>query len=116
MRRLAEPGRVSCRKSTRLAMPHFAAHPAIKRYVINLSEARSEENRPFGVRIFAVSPGDIDTGLGSNPSTNKRKAEQVVDTVWRAMRGTAPSVIDGAANTILAAVSSRVISKDSACR
>jgi short-subunit dehydrogenase len=92
-------------------MPHFAAYSATKSYVINLSEALSEENRPFGLRIFAVSPGDTDTGMGSNPSTNKRKPEQVVDTAWRAMRGTAPSVVDGMANSILAALSSRVMSK-----
>jgi short-subunit dehydrogenase len=92
-------------------MPHFAAYSATKSYVINLSEALSEENRPFGLRIFAVSPGDTDTGMGSNPSTNKRTPEQVVDTAWRAMRGTAPSVVDGMANSILAALSSRVMSK-----
>jgi len=92
-------------------MPHFAAYSATKSYVIKFSEALSEENRPFGLRIFAVSPGDTDTGMGSNPSKNKRKPEQVVDTAWRAMRGTAPSVVDGIANSILAAVSSRVMSK-----
>ena len=92
-------------------MPHFAAYSATKSYVINFTEAMSEENRPFGLRIFAVSPGDTDTGMGSNPSTNKRKPEQVVDTAWRAMRGTAPSVVDGAANSVLAAVSSRLMSK-----
>jgi short-subunit dehydrogenase len=92
-------------------MPHFAAYAATKSYVINLSEALSEENRPFGLRIFAVSPGDTDTGMGSNPSTDKRMPEQVVDTAWRAMRGTAPSVVDGAANSILAVVSSRVLPK-----
>lgn len=92
-------------------MPHFAAYSATKSYVINLSEALSEENRPFGLRIFAVSPGDTDTGMGSNPSTDKRTPEQVVDTAWRAMRGAAPSVVDGAANSILAVVSSRVLPK-----
>lgn len=97
-------------------MPHFAAYSATKSYVINLSEALSEENRPFGLRIFAVSPGDTDTGMGSNPSTNKRRPEQVVDTAWRAMRGTAPSVVDGTANSILAALSSRVMSKRFALR
>ena len=49
--------------------------------------------------------------MGSNPSTNKRRPEQVVDTAWRAMRGTAPSVVDGAANALLAVVSSRAMSK-----
>lgn len=92
-------------------MPHFAAYSATKSYVINLSEALSEENRPFGVRIFAVSPGDTDTAMSSNPTMNKRNPEQVVDTAWKAMRGTMPSVIDGTTNSILAAVSSRVMPK-----
>jgi len=92
-------------------MPHFAAYAATKSFVIAFTEALSEENRSFGVRILAVSPGDTDTGMGSNPSTNKRRPEQVVDTAWRAMRGSAPSVVDGAANALLAAVSSRAMSK-----
>lgn len=92
-------------------MPHFATYSATKSYVINLTEALSEENRRFGLRIFAVSPGDTDTGMGSNPSTNKRRPEQVVDTAWRAMPGSAPSVVDGTANSIVAMLSSRVFPK-----
>jgi short-subunit dehydrogenase len=90
-------------------MPHFAAYAATKAYVIDLSEALSEENRRFGLRILAVSPGDTDTGMGSSPATNKRRPEQVVDTAWRAISGTAPSVVDGTVNAILATVSSRVL-------
>jgi short-subunit dehydrogenase len=89
-------------------MPHFATYSATKSYVIRFTEALSEENRPFGLRIFAVSPGDTDTGMGSNPSTKKRRPEQVVETAWRAMPGTAPSVVDGRTNAILASLSSRV--------
>jgi hypothetical protein len=39
------------------------------------------------------------------------RAPDVTTTAWRAMRGTAPSVVDGTANSILAAVSSRVMSR-----
>jgi short-subunit dehydrogenase len=92
-------------------MPHFAAYAASKSFVVAFTEAVSEENRPFGLRILAVSPGDTDTGMGSNPSTKKRRPDQVVDTAWRAMRGSAPSVVDGAANAFLAVVSSRLMSK-----
>jgi short-subunit dehydrogenase len=90
-------------------MPHFAAYAASKSYVLRFTEALSEENRAFGLRIFAVSPGDTDTGMGSNPSTKKRRPEQVVETTWRAMPGTAPSVVDGAANRFLAVLSSRYL-------
>jgi short-subunit dehydrogenase len=92
-------------------MPHFAAYAASKSFVVAFTEAVSEENRPFGLRILAVSPGDTDTGMGSNPSTKKRRPDQVVDTAWRAMPGSAPSVVDGAANAFLAVVSSRLMSK-----
>ena len=92
-------------------MPHFASYSATKSFVINFTEALSEEYRSSGLRIFAVSPGDTDTGMGSSPSTNKRHPDQVVDTAWRAMRGTAPSVVDGRANSILAALSTRLFPK-----
>ena len=92
-------------------MPHFATYSATKSFVISFTEALSEEYRSSGLRIFAVSPGDTDTGMGSNPSTKKRHPDQVVDTAWRAMRGTAPSVVDGTANSILAALSSRLFPK-----
>jgi short-subunit dehydrogenase len=92
-------------------MPHFATYSATKTFVISFTEALSEEYRSHGLRIFAVSPGDTDTGMGSSPSTTKRRPGQVVDTAWRAMRGTAPSVVDGAANSLLASLSSRVFPK-----
>jgi short-subunit dehydrogenase len=93
------------------AMPHFAAYSASKAYVIRLTEALSEENRPHGLRVFAVSPGDTDTGMGSSTATNKRRPEQVVDTAWRAMSSSAPSVVDGWANSTLAVVSTRLLPK-----
>jgi short-subunit dehydrogenase len=92
-------------------MPHFATYSATKSFVINFTEALSEENRTYGLRIFAVSPGATDTGMGSDPSTNKRRPEQVVDTAFRAMSGSSPSVVDGAVNSILATLSSRVFPK-----
>jgi short-subunit dehydrogenase len=92
-------------------MPHFATYSATKSFVIDFTEALSEENRAFGVRILAVSPGATDTGMGSDPSTNKRRPEQVVDTAWKAMRGASPSVVDGTMNSILATLSSRVFPK-----
>lgn len=92
-------------------MPHFATYSATKSFVINFTEALSEEYRSSGLRIFAVSPGDTDTGMGSSPSTSKRHPDQVVDTAWRAMPGTAPSVIDGTMNSVLAALSTRLFPK-----
>ena len=82
-------------------IPHLAAYSASKSYVLMFTEAMYEENRRYGVRVFAVSPGDTDTPMSAHPE-KARKPEQVVDTTWRAMTGTAPSVVDGAVNRILA--------------
>lgn len=91
-------------------MPHLAAYSASKSYVLMFTEAMYEENRRFGLRIFAVSPGDTDTPMSAHPE-KARKPEQVVDTTWRAMSGNAPSVVDGAANAILTTLVTRAFPK-----
>ncbi|WP_197379425.1 SDR family NAD(P)-dependent oxidoreductase [Mycolicibacterium mengxianglii] len=91
-------------------MPHMAAYSASKSYVLMFTEAMYEENRRYGLRIFAVAPGDTDTPM-STRAKNARKPEQVVDTTWGAMSGHAPSVVDGAANRILIMLLDRVVPK-----
>lgn len=91
--------------------PHLAAYSASKSYVLMLTEAMSEENRGYGLRIFAVSPGDTDTPMNLGAARNKRSPEQVVDTAWRAIAGRAPSVVDGRTNRVLAVLSSRFLPK-----
>jgi short-subunit dehydrogenase len=92
-------------------MPHLAAYSASKSYVLMLTEAMSEENRRHGLRIFAVSPGDTETPMNPGAAKNKRQPEQVVDTAWKAVSGSSPSVVDGLANSILATLSSRFFPK-----
>jgi short-subunit dehydrogenase len=96
-------------------MPHLAAYAASKSYVLMFTEAMYEENRRHGLRIFAVSPGDTDTPMSAG-SRNARKPEEVVDTTWRAMSGSAPSVVDGRTNRVLTAVVSRLFPKRLALR
>lgn len=91
------------------AMPHMAAYGASKAYVLRFTEAVAEENRQHGLRILAVSPGDTDTPMNTTVSNKKRTAEQVVETTWRALQGEAPSVVDGHANAVLAALTTRVL-------
>jgi short-subunit dehydrogenase len=65
--------------------PHFAVYAATKAFVLSFSEALAEELSGAGVRILALCPGSVDTGmdlfahnkglLGKLPSLN---AEQVV--------------------------------------
>jgi short-subunit dehydrogenase len=89
-------------------VPHFSAYAASKAYVIRLTEALSEEHRAHGLRIFSVAPGDTDTPMNPGPGKNKRQARDVVDTAWRTMSTTAPSVVDGRMNSVLALLSTRV--------
>lgn len=91
-------------------MPHLAAYAASKSYVLMFTEAMYEENRGRGLRIFAVSPGDTATPMSEHPET-ARKPELVVDTTWRAMSGSAPSVVDGGLNRLLTTLMTRVVPK-----
>lgn len=92
-------------------LPHFSAYAASKAYVIRLTEALSEEHRAHGLRIFSVAPGDTETPMNPGPAKNKRQAHQVVDTAWKAMTSSAPSVVDGRMNSLVATLSTRVFSK-----
>jgi short-subunit dehydrogenase len=92
-------------------MPHLAAYAASKSYVLRFTEALSEENRGHGLRILAVSPGDTDTPMNPGSAKGKREPEQVVDTTWKALAGRAPSVVDGRANSVLATVSVRLLTR-----
>ncbi|GAB3207205.1 SDR family NAD(P)-dependent oxidoreductase [Marinactinospora endophytica] len=92
-------------------MPHLAAYAASKSYVLSFTEAVSEENREYGVRVIAVSPSGTDTPMNPGAGRGKRMPEQVVDTTWRALPGRAPSVVDGFANSVLAQLSSRLFPK-----
>lgn len=91
-------------------MPHLAAYAASKSYVLMFTEAMYEENRGRGLRIFAVSPGDTATPMSAHPET-ARKPELVVDTTWRTMSGSAPSVVDGGLNRLLTTLMTRVVPK-----
>lgn len=90
-------------------MPHLAAYAASKSYVLSLTRALAEENRGHGVRMLVVSPGDTETPMNPGAAKGKRRPEQVVDTAWRALAGSAPAVVDGRANSILAVLASRVL-------
>jgi len=90
-------------------LPHFAAYAASKAYVLRFTEALSEEHRRHGLRIFSVAPGDTETPMNPGAARTKRQAHQVVETAWRAMPTTAPSVIDGWRNRVVAVLSTRVL-------
>jgi hypothetical protein len=60
--------------------------------------------------------GDTETPMNPGAARGERRPEQVVDTAWRALGGTRPSVVDGRANSVLATLSSRVLRKRTALR
>ena len=53
------------------------------------------DDRALGQGAFSVAPGDTDTPMNPGAGRNKRSPEQVVDTAWKTMSGTNPSVVDG---------------------
>ena len=55
--------------------------------------------------------GDVDLVVLDPPreGAKRRVVEQVVDTAWRGMAGTAPSLVDGRANSLLAVAASRFL-------
>jgi len=87
------------------ATPYLAAYGASKSYVRLFSEAISEENRKHGIRVLSVSPGDTLTPMNPGEAKGKRRPQDVVDTAWAALDGSAPSVVDGGSNRMLAALS-----------
>lgn len=96
--------------------PYLAAYGASKSYVRMFTEALYEENRRYGVRIFAVSPGNTDTPMNPGKTKNWRQPDQVVDTAWRALTKTTPSVVDGSTNSAVATLASRFLPRRTGLR
>lgn len=88
-------------------IPTMAVYAATKSYVLSLSQALWSENLEHGVRVVAVSPGPTETGFFEaagvpDAMTRRRTPEQVVRSTFQALGRGEPSVIDGAANGVLA--------------
>ena len=109
MRALAEAARGFMPPDEGVALYEVAAYGASKSFVLMFTEAVSEENRAHGLRILSVAPGDTETPMNPGAGRSKRKPAQVVDTAFRALTGSAPSVVDGRANSVTATVSTRLL-------
>ncbi len=92
-------------------MPHFAAYAASKSYILRFTEAMSAEQRPYGLRIFSVGPGDTETPMNPGPGRGKRTARQVVDTAFATMPTKKASVVDGRRNAFATLVTNRLLPK-----
>ena len=83
--------------------PVLAAYAASKAYVLSFTQALWAETKDAGVRVVAVSPGPTRTPMNSAQRKGMRQPGQVARTVLRALEGTGPAVVDGAANAVTAA-------------
>lgn len=90
-------------------IPFMATYAATKSFVSTFSEALCEENKPYGVHIFALCPGSTDTaffeiGKVDRAFTAKgmETPEQVVETGMKAIGSGKAKVISGWKNKIVA--------------
>ncbi|MCX2951512.1 SDR family NAD(P)-dependent oxidoreductase [Lentzea sp. NEAU-D7] len=86
--------------------PYLAVYAATKAYVVSFTRALWAETRGTGVRVVAVSPGPTRTPMNTRAT---RSPETVADTVFRALSGNGPAVIDGRANALIAFLFGRVL-------
>jgi short-subunit dehydrogenase len=78
--------------------PYLAVYAATKAYVLSFTQALWAETRGTGVRVVEVSPGPTKTPMNSRGT---RTAEAVASTVFRALSGNRPSVVDGCTNKLI---------------
>lgn len=92
---------------------HRAVYAATKAFVVSFTRALWAETRHTGVAVLAVCPGATDTEFfqtaGEEASVGTRRSpEDVVNTTLRALARRPPSVVDGRANALVAALAPRL--------
>jgi short-subunit dehydrogenase len=92
---------------------HMAVYAATKAFVLSFTRALWAETRHTGVAVLAVCPGATDTEFfqtaGEQASVGTRRSpEDVVNTTLRALARRRPSVVDGRANALVAALAPRL--------
>jgi uncharacterized protein len=88
-------------------IPTMAVYAATKAFVLSFTEALWQETRGSGVRVLALCPGPTETDFfartGEQFMTRGRQTpQQVVDTALSVIDKTAPTVVSGWKNKILA--------------
>ncbi|MEO1431433.1 MAG: SDR family oxidoreductase [Cyanobacteria bacterium J06632_19] len=97
-------------------IPYLSVYAATKAFVRSFSEALWAENRQYGVKVLAVSPGPTETNFFNEanfPSSLARNAqsistpEEVVDEAMKALEnGNAAVVVGGIASKFITSLSS----------
>ena len=90
-------------------LPFMAAYAATKAFVTSFSMAVAEENRPFGIQVFALCPGPTRTNFFEAGNIDKsamlkgeQTADEVVETALAAMGTGKTKVISGWMNRFVA--------------
>ena len=88
-------------------IPFMATYAATKAFVTSFSEALSEENRPFGIKVLALCPGATETNFfavaGMKDAIQVKgmqTSEAVVETALKAVRRGRSLVVSGLANYV----------------
>lgn len=97
-------------------VPHMAVYGATKAFVLSFTEALWGEVNAQGIRVLAVCPGATDTPFfdvagEAAAAGSKRTPQQVVTRAFTALRSSKPSVVDGAANALVARLVTRLLPK-----
>jgi short-subunit dehydrogenase len=88
-------------------VPFMATYAATKAFVLSFTEALSEENRPYGVKLMALCPGVTDTNffdaakIQRPPARIAQTPEAVVNTALRALARGKSSVVSGWTNLMM---------------
>ncbi|MET0698326.1 MAG: SDR family oxidoreductase [Mycobacterium sp.] len=87
--------------------PGMAVYGATKVFVLSFTEALWQETKETGVRVFALCPGATETEFFARTgkefvTSGRQTSEQVVDTAMAAIDKSAPTVISGWRNALLA--------------
>ena len=89
-------------------VPYMATYAATKAFVLSFSEALSEENRVYGVKVLALCPGTTDTNFfaaahGKQPPKNiTQTPAEVVETALAALARNKSHVVSGWGNFLMA--------------
>ena len=90
-------------------LPFMAAYAATKAFVTSFSQAIAEENRPYGIQVFALCPGPTRTNFfeagnidQSLAVKGEQTAEEVVDVAMAAIGTGRSKVISGWMNRLVA--------------
>ena len=85
-------------------VPFMATYAATKSFVLSFSEALWEENRPYGIQVFALCPGVTETNffeaakMDRPPMRIAQSPEEVVDTAVRALKKKKGHIVSGWTN------------------